>query len=310
MEISVVIPVLNEEKNVQPLFEENKKVLEKITKKFEIIFVDDGSWDKTFANLQKIKSKYLVIVKLRDNFGQSAAMDAGIKTAKGKVIIMMDGDLQNDPFDIPRLLTKMKEGYDVVSGWRKNRKDPLSKRIPSRIAYRIRRTMTGLEIHDSGCSLKAYTKDSLEGIHLMGEMHRFIPDLCRLRGFKVGEIVVNHRPRMHGKTKYTASRMVKGLLDLISVYFWQKWAKRPMHFFGGVGVLIFLSGAIINIVLIMERLFFNGSLADRPLFILANFAVIMGIQLVLSGILADIGMKNYYENSKQMNYSIEKVFRR
>lgn len=310
MDISVVIPVLNEEQNVQPLFEQNKKALEKITKKYEIIFVDDGSWDKTYQNLKKIKDKHLVIVKLRDNFGQSAAMDAGIKTAQGDTVIMMDGDLQNDPADIPRLLAKMKEGYDVVSGWRKNRKDPLSKRIPSRIAYRIRRNMTGLEIHDSGCSLKAYTKESLEGIHLTGEMHRFIPDLCKLRGFKIGEIVVNHRPRIHGVTKYKASRMVKGLLDLISVYFWQKWAKRPMHFFGGIGVLIFGIGAIIDVVLIIERIFFNMSLADRPLFILANFAIIMGIQLILSGILADIGMKNYYENSGRMNYSIEEVYRR
>ncbi len=310
MKLSIVIPVLNEEENVKTLYEECKAILDKITDEYEILFVDDGSWDKTYERLLEIKDKHLVIVKQRDNFGQSAAMDAGFKNASGNIIITMDGDLQNDPKDIPRLLAKMKEGYDIVSGWRFKRKDPFGKRIASRIAFKIRKKVAKLNIHDSGCSLKAYTKESIEGLDLTGEMHRYIPDLCTMKGFKVGEVKVNHRPRIHGKTKYKASRMLKGLLDLVAVYFWQKWAKRPMHFFGGIGFLLAFVGGILDVILIVQRLGWGKSLSDRPLFILANFSLLMGIQFVMTGIIADIGMKSYYKVSKQMNYTTEKVIRK
>jgi glycosyltransferase involved in cell wall biosynthesis len=310
MDISVIIPVLNEEDNVITLFNETNTVLKGFVKTYEIIFVDDGSWDKTYERLSSIKDHHLVIVKLRANFGQSAAMDAGIKTATGKIVVMMDGDLQNDPKDIPLLIEKMAEGYDVVSGWRYKRKDPFGKRIASRIAFRIRKKIAKLDIHDSGCSLKAYTKESLEDIDLTGEMHRFIPDLCAMRGFRVGEAKVNHRPRVHGATKYKASRMLKGLLDLVVIYYWQRFAKRPMHFFGGVGALLILIGGIIDSILIFNRLVFGTSLANRPLFILANFVLLMGVQFFMTGIIADIAMKNYYKTTKKMNYSIEKIERR
>ena len=219
MDISVIVPVLNEEKNVLQLFSEIKKVLLQLNKKYEIIFIDDGSWDSTFKILNSIDNKNLKIIKLRDNFGQSAALDAGFKNSTGKIVITMDGDLQNDPEDIPKLINELNNGYDVISGWRYNRKDPLSKRIPSKIAYALRKKITKLNIHDSGCALKAYKREALQGLDLYGEMHRFIPDLVSLKGFKVGEVIVHHRPRLHGKTKYKFTRMLKGFLDLMVVYF-------------------------------------------------------------------------------------------
>lgn len=310
IDISIVIPVLNEEDSIKKLYQEISASLKSLKKSYEIIVVDDGSWDNTFAILDSIKDKNLKIIKFRTNFGQSAAFDAGFKNSLGKIIITMDGDMQNDPADIPLLLDKIDQGYDVVSGWRAKRKDSLAKKIPSRIAYLIRKKVTKLDIHDSGCSLKAYRREALQDLDLYGEMHRFIPDLVALKGFKVGEAVVNHRPRQHGKTKYKATRMFKGFLDLFVVYFWQKFAKRPIHFFGGLGTLFILVGGGIDIYLILERYIKHASLAERPLFILSNFILIMGIQLFLSGILADIGMRNYYRSSKEMNYSIEKIVKK
>ncbi|MBN2422257.1 glycosyltransferase family 2 protein [Candidatus Woesearchaeota archaeon] len=310
MEISIVVPVLNEEENVKQLFDEISQVVSKLKKTYEIIFVDDGSWDNTFKALNSINDKHLKIIKLRNNFGQSAALDAGFKNASGNIIIAMDGDLQNDPNDIPALLNKLNEGYDVVSGWRADRKDPITKKIPSKIAYLIRKRITKLKIHDSGCTLKAYRKEALDGLDLYGEMHRFIPDLIALKGFKITEVKVNHRPRLKGKTKYKFTRMLKGFLDLAVVYFWKKFAKRPIHFFGGIGTLFILSGGIIDAYLLFGRLFLDQSLADRPLFILANFILIMGIQLFVTGLLADISMKNHYKITKEMNYSIEKIVKK
>lgn len=308
-EISIVIPVLNEEKSVKQMFNEINEVVKKITHSYEIVFVDDGSWDNTFNNLVAIKDKHLKIIKLRDNFGQSSAMDAGFKNSDAKIIITMDGDLQNDPADIPKLLKKMNEGYDVASGWRYNRKDKFGKRFASIISYFIRHKLTKLPIHDPGCSLKAYKREALKGMDLTGEMHRYITDICHLKGFKVGEVVVNHRPRLYGKTKYRFTRLIKGFLDLFVIYFWQKYAKRPMHFFGGIGLLLILSGGIIDAKLIAERLIYNTRLSDRPLFVLSNFVLIMGIQFFLSGIIADIGIRNNYKITKEMNYSIEKIVR-
>ena len=301
MMISVVIPVLNEEENVKPLHKELSEVLSKLNKSYEIIFVDDDSWDNTYKELKSIKDKHLKIVKLRQTFGQSAAMDAGFKNAEGKLVITMDGDLQNDPHDIPKLIKKLDEGYDVISGWRYKRKDGIGKRLASRIAYIMRSYITKQKIHDYGCSLKVYKKEALKGLDLTGEMHRFIPALVSNKGFKIGELKVNHRPRVHGKTKYKLTRMLKGLLDLIIVTFWQRWAKRPIHFFGGIGFLFVFIGGIIDCVLIYQRLFLNKGLSDRPLFFLATMTVLMGIQLLLTGILADIGMKNHYKITKQMN---------
>ena len=232
--ISIVVPVYNEEGNVEELHRQIYSVIKKNKYQAEIIFVDDGSKDKTVELMRKLKP--LKMVLFRKNFGQTAAMDAGVREATGDIIIMMDGDLQNDPADIPKLLEKMDEGYDVVSGWRKNRQDSFSKKFLSRGADKLRKILIHDGIQDSGCSLKAYKKECFEFIDLYGEMHRFIPAMMKINGFKIGEIVVNHRPRVAGKTKYNYKRVVKGLLDMISVWFWRKFSDRPLHLFGEIGL--------------------------------------------------------------------------
>ena len=307
MDISIVIPTYNEEENVILLYKEIKAAMDGLKKEYEIIYVDDGSIDGTFSNLEKLNSKdhKVRIIKFRKNFGQTAAMDAGFKAAKGKIIIAMDADLQNDPADIPVLLRKMDEGYDVVSGWRYRRNDPVSKKFISVIANAMRKTLTGEKIHDSGCSLKAYRKECFDDLNLYGEMHRFIPALLMWKGFKVGEVKVNHRPRKHGKTKYTLSRVVKGALDMLVVLFWQKYSTRPIHLFGGLGLISGLLGFIIAVYLTIMKIFYGMSLSNRPLLILSVLLMILGVQLVMFGFLADILIKVYYKDSK--NYSIEKV---
>lgn len=222
MFISIVIPLKDEEKNVSKLHREVKEVFKKNKLKGEFIFVDDGSSDKTLEELKKLKP--IKVIAFRKNFGQTAAMDAGIKEAKGEVIVTMDGDLQNDPNDIPKLLNKMEEGFDVVSGWRKNRKDSFSKKFASRGANWLRGILIKDGINDSGCSLKAYKKECFDNLDLYGEMHRFIPATLKIKGFRIGEVVVNHRPRIAGKTKYNFKRVLKGFLDMLSVWFWRKFS--------------------------------------------------------------------------------------
>ena len=228
--ISAVVPVYNEEKNVARLHQELKEALAEIGGFFEIIFVNDGSTDNTLEELKKLKP--VKIINFRKNFGQTAAMDAGIKEARGEIVITMDGDGQNDPRDIPLLLEKINEGYDVVSGWRWQRKDKPMKRFLSRGANFLRKFLVSDNIHDSGCSLKAYRKECFDKVDLYGEMHRFIPAILRWRGFKIGEVKVSHRPRSAGETKYDWKRIPKGFLDMTSVWFWRKYSDRPLHLFG------------------------------------------------------------------------------
>lgn len=309
-ELSVVIPVYNEQGNVKILHNELSKVLHNIGQTYEIIFVDDASWDDTFKNLNSIKDKHLKIIRFRNNFGQSAALDVGIKNAKGKIIITMDGDLQNDPKDIPRLLAKLKKGFDVVSGWRFKRKDCISKKLTSRIAHLIRKQFFRDNLHDYGCTLKAYKREALEDVDLFGEIHRYIPVLCSMKGFKVSEIKVNHRNRIYGKTKYKYTRIINGFLDLFLIMFWMKYAKRPMHLFGGLGLLLSFVGGVVTAYLIIMRLLLKTGLADRPLFILSIMTILIGMQLFVFGILADIAIKNYYKTTGKMNYSIEKIVKK
>lgn len=305
MDISIVIPTYNEEDNVLPLYKEIKAAMDGLKKEYEIIYVDDGSTDRTFSNLEKLNSKdrKVRIIKFRKNFGQTAAMDAGFKAAKGKIIIAMDADLQNDPADIPALLKKMDEGYDVVSGWRYKRNDSISKKFISLIANALRKMLTGEKIHDSGCSLKVYKKECFDNLNLYGEMHRFIPALLMWKGFKVGEVKVNHRPRKHGKTKYTISRVVKGALDMLVVLFWQRYSTRPIHLFGGLGLLTGLIGFLVALYLAIIRLFYNVSIANRPLLLLSVLLMVLGVQFIIFGIVADILIKTYYKDST--NYGIE-----
>jgi len=300
--VSIVVPLLNEEGNVEKLHEAIVKACSKLNKDYEVIFVNDGSTDKTAEKCEQLKP--LKLINLRKNFGQTAAMDAGIKESEGEVIITMDGDLQNDPRDIPRLLAKLKEGYDVVSGWRKKRQDPFSKRFVSKGAELLRKKLINDGIHDSGCTLKAYRRECFNSIDLLGEIHRFIPAILIIRGFKVGEIAVRHHPRIHGKTKYDYRRTLKGFLDILGVWFWGKYAGRPLHLFGGIGLISFSAGTILLTVLFTARLFFEYSLYNRIWPLIAVFLMLLGIQLFISGLMADILIKSYYRG-KKMNYSIK-----
>jgi len=307
MDISIVIPAYNEQDNVILLYREIKKAVDRITRDYEIIYIDDGSSDLTFKNLLKLSKEdsKVRIIKFRKNFGQTAAMDAGFKAAKGNIIVAMDADLQNDPADIPKLLEKINEGYDVVSGWRYKRKDPLSKKLISLLANFLRKRLTGEAIHDSGCSLKAYRKECFEGLNLYGEMHRFIPALLKWKGFKISEVKVNHRPRKHGKTKYSLSRVMRGSLDLVVVLFWQKYSTRPIHLFGGLGLLTSFLGFVLLAYLAVMRLFYNTAIGNRPLLLLSILLVILGVQFIIFGLIADVLVKIYYKDST--NYSIEKI---
>lgn len=305
LDLSVVVPLLNEEDNVVKLHKEIMEVLSKTDWKFEIIFVNDGSSDRTLENCLELKP--LKIINFRKNFGQTACLDAGIKEARGEIIVTMDGDLQNDPKDIPALIKKLKkEKLDVVSGWRKNRKDPFGKRWISRGAEVLRKFLINDGIHDSGCTLKAYRRECFAKINLMGEIHRFIPATLAISGYKIGELEVNHRPRIHGQTKYNYKRTVKGFLDMLGVWFWMKYAGRPLHLFGGMGFICFSLGGLGLVGLFIARLFFDFPLSNKIWPIIAIFLILVGLQLFISGLMADVLIKSYYKD-KHMNYSIKEI---
>ncbi len=304
MKISVIIPAYNEEGNVVLLFEKIKKALVKYD--YEVIFVDDGSTDNTFNRLNSIKDKHLKIIKFRKNFGQTAAWSAGFSQAKGDIFVTLDADLQNDPADIPLLLEKMKEGYDAVSGWRVNRRDSISKKVFSKIANHFRRLLISDPIHDAGCSLKAYKKECFDEIELFGDMHRYIISLLGWKGFKIGEVKVGHYARRFGKTKYGIIRILRGFVDLLNVLFWRKYSSRPLHIFGGFGLLSAFLGGLVLVILIILRLKGQLSLVNSSLPLLAVLLIIIGIQFFISGLMSDILIKNYYNNGKKI-YSIEKI---
>jgi glycosyltransferase involved in cell wall biosynthesis len=305
VELSVVVPVYNEEGNVKELHKKIVEACDKLQKTYEIIFVDDGSCDKTVKICRELSN--LTLIELRKNFGQTAAFDAGFKESQGEIIITMDGDLQNDPADIGKVLAKMDEGYDIVSGWRFDRKDSFSKRFFSRTADKLRKILLKDTIHDSGCSLKAYNGDALRSVDLFGEMHRFIPAILELDGYTVGEVKVSHHPRVHGVTKYNWKRSVKGLVDMISIWFWRKYASRPLHFFGGGGIVLVMIGILILIWMLFEKIFFDASLSERIWPLMGVFSIILGVQFFIFGILADIMMKNYYKVHDRMNYVVKRV---
>jgi len=304
-DLSVVIPLYNEEGNVIEMHRRIKEACEKLGKSFEIIFINDGSKDKTADECQGLSP--LRLINFRKNFGQTAAFDAGIKASRGDIIVMMDGDLQNDPADIGLLLEEMKKGYDIIAGWRWQRKDPLSKKIFSRGANLLRKILIQDKIHDSGCSLKAYKRECFVGVDLFGEMHRFIPAILEMQGFKVGEVKVSHHPRVHGVTKYNWRRGVKGFVDMVSIWFWRKYANRPLHLFGGSGIVLSFAGFLILIWMAVMKLFFQTSLSDKIWPLMGIFLVLIGIQLFIFGLLADILIKNYYKSQGHMNYSIKEI---
>ncbi|OAG28419.1 glycosyltransferase family 2 protein [Thermodesulfatator autotrophicus] len=308
--LSIVIPVFNEEENIPLLLENIEKALKDFEKGFEVIIVDDGSTDNSLKILKELKPRYpwLRIVALRRNFGQSAAFTAGIDHARGKVIVTMDGDLQNDPQDIPKLLKKIEEGYDVVSGWRKDRQDPfLSRRLPSIMANALISRFTRIKLHDYGCSLKAYRAEVIKGVTIYGELHRFIPALVGLSGARVAEVEVTHHPRRYGRSKYGLSRTYRVLLDLLLMIFFRKFATKPLHIFGLTGGTLFLLGFGIELYLTFLKLFMGEDIGQRPLLILGVLLILTGINLLGTGLLAELVIRTYYESSGKRIYSVREV---
>lgn len=314
IEISVVIPIYNEEENLPILYEKLSSVLKNLEKNtgktYEIIFVNDGSKDKSWEIITDIASKdeRVVGVNFRRNFGQTAAMSAGFEVARGEVIITMDGDLQNDPEDIPNLLQKIDEGYDIVSGWRKDRKDAfLSRTLPSRIANWLISKVTGVYLHDYGCSLKAYKSEIAKNLDFYGEMHRFLPALSKPLGAKVIEIPVKHHPRIYGKSKYGISRTFKVILDLILVKFLLDYRTKPLRVFGGTGFFLSIFGFLIMLYLSCQKLCFDKPIGDRPLLTLGMLLFITGIQLISTGIIAELITRTYYESQGKRPYIIKEI---
>jgi len=308
VELSIVVPVYNEEGNVKELHQKIVEACDALGKSYEVIFVDDGSTDKTVEICKSLKN--LTLIELRKNFGQTAAFDAGFKASRGKLIVTMDGDLQNDPADIKLLLKKKEEGnYDIVSGWRYDRKDSFSKKFFSRTADKLRKILLKDSIHDSGCSLKVYDGKALRQLDLFGEMHRFIPALLESDGYTVGEVKVSHHPRVHGVTKYNWKRSVKGFVDMIFIWFWRKYASRPLHFFGGGGILLMFTGGGILIWMIVEKLLLDASLSNRIWPLMGVFLIMLGVQFFIFGFLADIVIKTYYKEERRMNYVIKSISR-
>jgi glycosyltransferase involved in cell wall biosynthesis len=304
--ISVVVPVFNEEGNVRELHKEILEACKKENYNFEIIFVDDGSKDKTPEICKELKP--LKYIRMRKNFGQTAAMDAGIKAAQYDYIVTMDGDRQNDPADIPKLVNYLEENdLDIVSGWRKNRKDTVMKKFTSRVANFLRGIIVKDNIHDSGCSLKIYKKECFDHINLYGEMHRFIPALLRIKGFEVGEVVVNHRPRTAGVTKYNWKRTIKGFVDMISLWFWSKYAVRPLHILGAGGMVSIFLGVVCAIwSIVLFALGYKMSNNIMPP-LLTVFFIIVGLLMFIFGLMSDMMSKTYYGSGIDKSYSIKET---
>ena len=311
VELSIVVPVLNEQDSLRPLYNEITAALA-ATPNYEIIFVDDGSTDKSVAVLSDIQSAdpKVRVICFRRNFGQTAALSAGFKYARGRIIVPMDADGQNDPADIPRLVEKLETGFDIVSGWRRRRHDNMVTRtFPSRIANWVIARITGVKLHDFGCTLKAYRAESLRSIRLYGEMHRFIPALASWGGERVAEIVVNHRSRTTGKTKYGLDRTFKVILDLITIKFLASFSTKPIYVFGGLGVISFLGAFLSGLGLIYFKYFASPplSLNRNPLLILMMILFTTAIQFILMGLLAEILVRTYHESQGREIYLIDRI---
>lgn len=306
--LSIVIPIFNERENIDPLCDKLRQELPALGQEFEVILVNDGSNDGTERALEDAarKNPRFKVINLRRNFGQTAAMMAGIDFARGDVIIPMDGDLQNDPADIRRLLDKLAEGYDVVSGWRKDRQDSnLTRNIPSRIANRLISWISGIHLRDYGCSLKAYRRDVIKGVRLYGEMHRFIPIYASWYGARVTEIPVTHHPRTRGNSKYGLDRILKVILDLLVIKFLAGQATKPIYIFGGFGLATILSSLVVGGVAVYLRLFEQIAFILTPLPLLAVMLFVMGILSILLGLVAELVVRTYYESQGKPVYLIK-----
>jgi glycosyltransferase involved in cell wall biosynthesis len=311
-EISVVVPLYNEQANVAPLLAELLAALRTLGRSFEVVCVDDGSSDGTFAALAQAAGAEpaLRVIRFRRNFGQTAAMSAGIEASRGEVIVPMDGDLQNDPADIGRLLAELERGHDVVSGWRRDRKDrEVGRKLPSRIANWLISAVSGVRLHDYGCSLKAYRREVLEGVRLYGEMHRFIPIYASWQGARVTELVVNHRPRRAGKSNYGIGRTLKVLLDLLVVKFLASFLTRPIYLFGGAGLAALFCSALSFAGALYYKVSREKAFVETPLPLLAVAFALAGIVCILMGLLAELVVRTYFESQDKRPYLIAEEIR-
>lgn len=308
--ISIVIPLYNEEESIPNLWKALDEAISNYGQPAEVIVIDDGSKDRSFALLRKIAAKdsRFTIIRFRRNFGQTAGFAAGFAQARGEVVITMDADLQNDPMDIPRLMAKIDEGYDIVSGWRKDRKDRfIDRKLPSMMANRLISNVTDVSLHDYGCSLKAYRRDVLQHVHLYGELHRFIPALASQVGGTVTEVPVNHRARQFGRSKYGISRTIRVMLDLITVWFLGTYSTRPIHVFGTLGLASAAMGVLIGLFLTFLKIFFHEDIGNRPLLLLAVLLVVIGVQLITMGLLGEMITRTYYESQNKPIYVVREI---
>lgn len=307
LELSIVIPLFNEEESILPLYQGLTTVLGGLNKPFEVLFINDGSIDHTYEVLCRLADKdpRVKVINLRRNFGQTAAMAAGFDFARGRIIIPMDGDLQNDPVDIPLLLKKLDEGYDVASGWRKDRQDKeIVRKLTSRVANWLIGLITGVKLHDSGCSLKAYRAEIIKGTRLYGEMHRFIPALANLMGARICEVPVTHHPRQFGKSKYGFKRIIKVLLDLLMVKFLADFSTKPLYMFGGIGLALFIGAVLAGAETLWERFAYGVYVHNNPFILIAVLFSVLAVNFILMGLLAELIIRTYHESQGKPIYHI------
>jgi dolichol-phosphate mannosyltransferase len=309
--VSVVVPLHNEERSIALLHEELEAALDPLAEPWEAVYVDDGSTDGSFAALTRLHSRAtnVKVVRLRRNFGKAAALAAGFAQASGDRVITMDGDLQDDPAEIPRLLAKLDEGFDLVSGWKTKRRDPLRRRIPSKIFNRVAGWMSGLRLHDMNCGLKAYRAEVVRSVVLYGELHRFIPVLAHEQGYRVAELPVHHRPREHGRSRYGLERYLRGFLDLLTVSFMGRYRHRPLHLFGGLGLLLGLTGTAILVYLTIDKILGNA-IGKRPLLTLGVLLVVVGMQFFSLGLISEMITSHHEERAlarEQRDVHVEEV---
>lgn len=310
MDLSIIVPVYNEEDNIQHLYDELKQVLEPLGLEYEIICADDGSRDKSFALLRELAARdpRLKVIRFRRNYGQTAGFSAGFDYASGDIVITIDADLQNDPASIPLLLDKMAEGYDVVSGWRKERQDPyLSRVLPSRIANWLISRTTGVAVHDRGCSLRAHRREIVKEMHLYGELHRFIPDIAAWLGASMTEVPVGHRPRRFGKSNYGITKALRVVLDLITVRFLQGYSTRPVQFFGKWGIVSGFLGFVLAVWLTIQKLVMGQNIGSRPALFLSVLLMLMGAQLLSIGLVGEMVVRTYYEGQNKPIYRVREI---
>ena len=309
--ISIVIPLHNEERSIALLYDELQAALEPLGQEWEAVFVDDGSVDGSFAALTRLHdaNENVRVVRLRRNFGKAAALAAGFSQARGEIVVTIDADLQDDPAEIPRLLVKLDEGFDLVSGWKTRRRDPLRRRVLSRIFNWVTGRMSGLRLHDMNCGLKAYRAEVVRGMPLYGELHRFIPVLAQYRGFRVAELPVNHRPREHGRSRYGVERYIRGFLDLLTVSFIGRYRHRPLHLFGGLGLILGLFGVAILVYLTVVKAL-GHAIGERPLLTLGVLLVVVGLQFFSLGLISEMLTSQHEETAvgrQQAEFHVDEI---